>query len=295
MKKLIIIGSVLAVLVIAGLLFIHSNPAPKLPSDHPRIADGVAMQDVTFFSAALQRQMPYRVFLPDKLVPSQKLPVVYLLHGANGSFRDWSNCSNVSHYAAQGLILVMPEGAFSYYQNAALKPEDKYEDYLSHDLIAEVEARFPAATGRENRAIMGISMGGYASVKLAMTRPDLFAFVGALSPAIEAPERRFNVFQVGPWWRLRTIFGPWSSRTRQNADLFVLVKSANPARTPHLYLTAGEEEPLLKPNRRFAALLKDGGFTYEFHAKPGGHDWGEWDAQIPGCFESLLRHLKQAV
>jgi hypothetical protein len=29
-----------------------------------------------------------------------------------------------------------------------------------------------------------------------------------------------------------------------------------------------------------------------FHTKPGGHDWGEWDSQIPGCFESLLQHLK---
>jgi S-formylglutathione hydrolase FrmB len=291
MKKMIIIGVVLAVLAIAGLLFFHSNPAPKLPPDHPRIADGVAVKDVTFFSAALQRQMPYRVVLPEKLVPGQKLPVVYLLHGGNGSFHDWSNCSDVSRYAAQGLILVMPEGAFSYYQNAALKPEDKYEDYLTHDLIADVEARFPAASGRENRAIMGISMGGYAAVKLAMTQPDLFAFAGALSPAIEAPERRFNLLQVGQWWRLRTIFGPWGSRTRQNADLFVLVQSANPARTPYLYLTAGEGEPLLKPNRIFAALLKDRGFAFEFHTKLGGHDWGEWDAQIPGCFESLMRHL----
>jgi poly(3-hydroxybutyrate) depolymerase len=101
----------------------------ELPfSDHPQLAPGVAMQDVSFYSKALQRQMPYRVFLPAKILPGQKLPVVYLLHGGNGGFRDWSNRSDVSRYAAQGLILVMPEGAFSYYQNAALKPEDKYGD-----------------------------------------------------------------------------------------------------------------------------------------------------------------------
>jgi len=51
-------------------------------------------------------------------------------------------------------------------------------------------------------------------------------------------------------------------------------------------------EPLLIPNRRFAALLKNRSFAYEFHTKPGGHDWGEWNSQIPGCFESLLEHLK---
>ena len=68
------------------------------------------MRDVRFFSAALQRQMPYRVFLPAVISSGQKLPVVYLLHGGNGGFRDWSNDSEVAEYAARGLILVMPAG-----------------------------------------------------------------------------------------------------------------------------------------------------------------------------------------
>jgi len=246
------------------------------------------MQDVSFYSAALQRPMPYRVFLPAKLVPGQKLPVVYLLHGGNGCFRDWSNRSDVAQYAARGLILVMVQGDFSYYQNAALKPEDKYEDYLVNDLIADVEARFPAAKGRESRAIIGISMGGFAVAKLALSRPELFSFVGALSPSIDVCNRRFHLMQ---WWRLTRIFGPVGSKTRTMSDPFLLMQSANPAVTPYIYLTAGEHEPLLEPNRRFAARLRERHFEYEFHTKPGGHDWGEWDSQIPGCFESLFQHL----
>ena len=46
----------------------------------------------------------------------------------------------------------MPEGAFSYYMNAAQKPADKYEDYIVTDLISDVESRFPAARNRERRA-----------------------------------------------------------------------------------------------------------------------------------------------
>jgi enterochelin esterase-like enzyme len=76
------------------------------------------------------------------------------------------------------------------------------------------------------------------------------------------------------------------------SDPFVLAHSANPAITPYLYLAAGEKEPLLEPNRRFTALLRQRRFAFEFHTKPGGHDWGEWDSQIPGCFESLLLHFK---
>jgi putative tributyrin esterase len=286
--------STLTVLGLVALSFAGCRRAPQLQPDRPRLTSGVTLQDVSFFSAALQRQMAYRVYLPAKLPPGEKLPVVYLLHGNGGGFREWSSYSNVAQYAARGLILVMPEGGSSYYVNSALKPEDRYEDYLVHDLIADVEARFPAAAGRENRAVAGVSMGGFAAVCLALNRPDLLVFAGAISPAIDVPSRRFSISR---WWqsqRFRSIFGPSGSATRQARDPFHLVQSADPARTPYIYLTAGEQEPLLEPNRRFAARLREYHFTYEFHAQPGGHDWGEWNSQIPGCFESLLRHLTAA-
>jgi putative tributyrin esterase len=281
-----------AILSLAGC---HSSPPPQ--QDHPRLAPGVTMQDVSFLSPALKRQMPYRVFLPTKVAAGQKLPVVYLLHGCGGGVRDWSNYSDVAQYAATertgGLILVIVAGECSYYMNAALKPEDKYEDYLVTDLISDVDTRFPVAKGRANRAIVGVSMGGFAAVKLALTRPDLFVFAGAISPAIDVPSRRFTIKRASQWMRFRTIFGPWGSESRTFSDPFILVQTAAPSATPYLYLTAGEQEPLLDPNRRFASRLHERHFAYEFHTKPGGHDWNEWDQQIPGCFESLLQHLKQ--
>jgi S-formylglutathione hydrolase FrmB len=299
MKKRKILRPILTGLgsIAISLVGCHTNQLPD--HDHPRLASGISVQDITFYSMALQRQMPYRVFLPDKVEPGQKLPVVYLLHGNGGSYRNWSNYSDVARYAAKsgssgGLILVMPEGDSSYYMNAVEKPEDKYEDYLVHDLIADVEARFPVAQSRVNRAIVGVSMGGFAAVKLALCRPELFVFAGAISPAIDAPSRKFSLRRWGQGMRFHSIFGPEGSESRRKSDPFVLVRTADPARTPYLYLTAGEQEALLEPNRRFAALLKGRDFAYEFHTKPGGHDWNEWDSQIPGCFESLFRHLSLA-
>lgn len=85
----------------------------------------------------------------------------------------------------------MPEGSSSYYTNAVDPPQDRYEDYIVNDLILDVERRFPVAPGRSNRAIVGISMGGFGAVKLALRHPDLFSFVGGISSAIDAPGAPF--------------------------------------------------------------------------------------------------------
>lgn len=256
--------------------------------DHPRSFAGVRMQDVTFHSAALGRDMTYRVYLPAKMAPGCKLPVVYLLHGGGGGYKDWSNYSDVGQYTARGYVLVMPEGDSSYFMNEAEAAAERYEDFLTKDLIADVERRFPAASDRAHRAMVGVSMGGFAAVKLALTRPDLFAFAGCVSPAIDVPSRRFSWRRWGQSSRFRRIFGPDGSQSRRSADPFVLVNTADPAKTPYFYITAGEQEPMLEPIRRFAGLLKKHGFAYEFHTMPGGHNWIEWDAQIPECFERLI-------
>jgi len=232
--------------------------------------------------------------LPEKLPAGQKLPVVYLLHGRGQNFQDWSIHSDISRYALQGLILVMPEGNSSFYLNAALRPQDRYEDYITRDLVMDVEARFPAKTGRGNRAIVGISMGGFGAVKLALSHPELYAFAAGLSSAIDVPERQFALGHARQWWLFRSIFGPMGSAERAARDPFSMVLHADPKAAPYLYLTVGEQEPLLEPNQRFAELLKKQGFAFEFHTMPGLHDWTQWAAQIPGCFEGLLRELRKA-
>jgi S-formylglutathione hydrolase FrmB len=276
---------------IPNLLLSACHRAQQSQPDYPRQFPGVRMQDVAFHSAALGREMQYRVYLPASLPANRKLPVVYLLHGAGDDFRSLSNKSNVGTYALENLILVMPDGGLSYYMNEVEAPQEKYEDSLTEDLIADVESRFPAGNDRENRAIVGVSMGGFAAMDYALARPDLYAFAGALSPPIDVPERRFSLKHADQWWRFRTIFGPAGSEERLARDPFHLVQTANPQRTPYIYISAGEQEPLLEPIRRFAGRLNDRGIAYEFHVLPGGHDWTQWNAQIPGCFESLTQHL----
>lgn len=262
----------------------------QTPPDHPFVADGVRTEDVTFWSPSLNRMMTYRVFLPAAPGP-RPLPVVYLLHGSGDTYLQWSNRTEVSRQALAGLILVMPPGENSYYMNAAGSPRKRYEDFITRDLISDVESRFPARKDRAGRAFVGISMGGFAAVEYALARPDLFAFAGALSPAIDITERRFSWARIGQWWRFRQIFGPSGGDFRRAHNPFVLARSADPAAIPYLYLTVGKHESFYAPNCRFVEILRKRGFAFEFHQEPGGHDWTQWNAQVPGCFQSLLAHL----
>ena len=261
------------------------------PPDHPRLAPNVSLRDVTFRSAALSRDMQYRVILSLTAKPGQRLPVVYLLHGGGGGFRDWSNYSDVAHYAESGLILVMPEGAYSYYTNAVNPPQDRYEDYIVKDLIADVESKFPAATGRSNRAIVGVSMGGFGAVKVALHHPEQFIFAGGISSAVDVPRRAFTLKRLSQSRHYEAIFGSSGSQTRRDNDPFALVRTTTPEAAPYFFLTCGEQEGLLPANREFAALLGQRQFRFELHTVPGNHDWNQWNAWLPTLFHSLTEHM----
>ena len=283
-------GSILLV----AILFLTAGCSKKdaaPPLDHPRLTPNVVLRDVTFRSAALGRDMRYRVVLPASVKAGQRLPVIYLLHGGGGGFRDWTNDSDVARFADSGVILVMPEGGSSYYANAVDPPQDRYEDYIVSDIIADVESKFPAATARANRAIAGVSMGGFGAVKLALRHPNLFGFAAAMSSAIDVPRRAFSMKRWQQSRHYNSIFGTSGSQTRRENDPFVLVRTANPEATPYLFLTCGEQEGLLPANREFAKLLEARHFHFEFHTVPGGHDWNQWNAWLPSLFRSLAEHM----
>lgn len=249
------------------------------------------MQDVTFYSRALQRDMPYRVVMPPGDTSGRKLKTVYLLHGGGGGFRDWTNYSDVAKYSEHGLILVMPEGHSSYYANAAERQQDRYEDYIVKDVIEDVERKFPTVGSREGRAIVGVSMGGFGAINLALRHPGLFAFAGRISAAVDVPSRPFSIKRLEQWRRFRAIFGPWEGPIQKSNDAFQLVRSADAQNAPYFYLTCGEQEGLLGPNRQFASLLEARHFQYEFHTTPGDHNWKQWDKWLPELFQSLEEHL----
>jgi S-formylglutathione hydrolase FrmB len=274
-------------LAAGGLLLARRKPAAP-PVDRPQLVPGVSLRDLSFFSPSLQRQMQYRVLMPAAV--TGKLPVVYLLHGGGGSFQDWTSYTGVAQFA-RDLVLIAPRGDYSYYTNAAARPQDRYEDYLLDDLPADVAGRLPAQDNRAGRALVGVSMGGYGAVKAALRRPGHCGFVGALSAAIEVTRRPFSLRRYGQSRAFEELFGPAGSATRRHNDPFALAEAVDPGAMPFLHLSCGREEGLYAPNREFADLLARRGIAHHFLGARGGHDWGQWELQLPAVFASLREHL----
>jgi len=281
-------------LLCVGLLLLTAcGRKVEAPPDHPRLTPNVTLRDVTFHSAALNRDMRYRAVFPAGIPAGRKLPCIYLLHGGGGTFRDWSNYFDVSPLAERGFVLIMPQGDYSYYTNSAARPQDRYEDYIVDDLIANVERQFPAAPGRPNRAIAGVSMGGFGALNLSLRHPDLFAFAGAISPAIDVPSRPFAIRRIGQWRDFRAIFGPWGGPSQRENDPLILARSADPAAAPYMFVSCGNQEGLLASNRQFADILEHRHFRYEFHIVEGGHNWIQFNRTVPSLCNSLTEHFHQ--
>ena len=183
-------------------------------------------------------------------------------------------------------------GYESYDRNSAERPEGRCEDYIENDLMADVETRFHAAIGRQNRAIVGVSMGGFGAVQLAFRHPEWFALGVVSVPRSTFPVVRCQIKRIGQRRHHRSIVRARGGRaTQRDNDPFLLARAADPSKTPCLFLTCGEQEGLLPANRRLAELLQNRQFKYEFHAVPGGQDWSRWNARLASCSHSLLAHL----
>lgn len=269
----------------------QQQPPPR--PDNPRLTSRVVMQDVSFRSVALQRDVVYRVIIPNEISHARKLTAVYLLHGGGGGYRDWSNYSDVAQYAEAGFVLVMPEGESSYWINSADRKQDRYEDFIVNDLLNDVQHRFPVSSNRNARAIVGVSMGGFGAVTLGLKHPDLFRFVGGISSALDVPTRPFSFKRIAQWRHHRSIFGSWNGQHQQENDPYVLARHADPGSAPFFFLTCGDQEGLLPANRRLASQLQERQVPFLFRTAAAGHNWQEWNQQLPELFRNLHQHLPE--
>lgn len=252
------------------------------------------LREEAFQSAALGRAMRYRVLVPDAYEASdRRYPVLYLLHGLGGGYKDWTTRTNVAEYTRTlALIVVMPDGENQWYTNAA-DGSANFEDYIVTDLAADVVEKYRTVNSRYGRAIAGLSMGGYGALKLALKRPAQYAVVGSFSGA-------FGVTVEGRYDRriasvkaptLAGIFGAPDSDSRNQNDVFNLAASMKPAGAPYIYVDCGTADSLITENREVVAALHKAGVAYEYHEVAGAHSWDYWDRRIRDFLPILMKRL----
>lgn len=257
-----------SLLIVAALaLAVTSTSAVRESRDH------------TFSSAALKRSIPYRVIVPDNYAAtSTRYPVLYLLHGHGGMFTNWTDRTTVADDAAgHPLIIVMPSGENSWYVDGA--NGQAWESFLTKDLIEEIDSHYRTLPSRESRMIAGLSMGGYGAVKAGLSHPELYAFVGSFSGAFDIT-RPGDVFHGESKPDVMSVFGPIGSSVRSANDIYALSARASTSASPYFWIACGTSDPWLEPNRELVRTLNARGLAYEYHERPGGHEWGFWQWAI---------------
>ncbi|MGB7207744.1 MAG: alpha/beta hydrolase-fold protein [Pyrinomonadaceae bacterium] len=122
-------------------------------------------------SKLMAREMPYRVVLPEGYSKNStdRFPVVFLLHGLTGHYNNWTDRTKLTSYAQKHrFIIVTPEGNDGWYTDSVSTPNDKYESYIIQELIPEIDKSYRTLADRKNRAIAGLSMGGYGGLKFGL-------------------------------------------------------------------------------------------------------------------------------
>lgn len=260
-------------------------------------------ETVQFESRLVGAALPYNVILPADYKrgasKQRRYPVLYLLHGLGGSAADWVSArAHLADYAAQyPFIVVVPEGKDGWYTDGEA-PNEKFESYFVEELIPDVDRRFRTVASREGRAVAGLSMGGYGSLKFGLKHPELFAFAGSMSGALAAPswtpEMPLPEF-VKP--SIARVYGAASSAVRRDNDIYRIVRELTPERVralPFLYLDCGTEDFLISNSRDFSALLIEKKVPHEFRELPGTHEWPYWDRQVQEVLRLAARSLAPA-
>lgn len=207
---------------------------------------------------------------------SQHYPVLYLLHGMGGDEEAWMALGRASqildNLIAQGkakpMIVVMTNGNAA--QEAApgesqlgfVAPsmtmpktmEGSFEKAFP-DVVKFVDSHFRTIAKKSDRAICGLSMGGFHSKFISAEYPDMFDYVGLFSAAISAGN-------------------DITSEIYQNEDAKLKVQFD---KKPKLYwIGIGNADFLYKSNTDYRKYLDEHHYPYTYMETGEGHIWKNW-------------------
>jgi len=205
-----------------------------------------------------------------------RLPVLYLFHGANADETAWMRFGRVNlildNLLAAGkskpFLVVMPFGYGVPPGTPAPAGTDNTSQFsrdLIEDVIPFIESHYRAETGRDARAIAGLSMGGGESLGIGLNRLDLFSYVAGFSAALRPADfsKTFAAVAANP----------------QDAN-----------RKLHLlWFGCGAEDSLFAAAKSFHEFLDAQKIRHVFHESQGAHTWMVWRRYLNELAPLLFR------
>lgn len=255
----------------------------------------------TVASKILARSVSYCVVLPPSFDAdkTKRFPILYELHGLgdNEQFLVHSGLWNLvedqrERHELNDFLIATPAGGASFYIDSK-DGKVRYEAFLLQEFFPFIEKKYRASAGRANRAISGVSMGGYGALHLAFRHSQLFSSVSAHSAALIEKLPAFVSGPQSPRSRvLGAVFGnpPDTAFWNANSPL-TLAHSANLAGLK-IYFDCGDQDDYGFEAGAAALdkILTSRKIAHEFHIYPGRHDPGYFAAHIPAslAFHSRL-------
>jgi S-formylglutathione hydrolase FrmB len=243
-------------------------------------------------SVAMNKTLKAAVVLPDSYAKSKAAyPVLYLLHGGQGSFRDWLTLTpdkTLLHRLADqyNMIIVTPEGgATSYYFDSPLQKESQFETFISKEVIAKIESRYRVIKEKRGRVIAGLSMGGHGAMFIAARHPELFAAAGSMSGVMNIDTRTWKVpetFAKSRSENFARLLGPPKDTLSPYTEYTIVgMTDRLKANDVKLMFDVGVADFLIEPNRELHRRLLDNGTPHDYIERPGKHDWAYWQNALP--------------
>jgi len=240
---------------------LHVPGKTPLVHDFQNVPHGEVHQ-CFYFSKPIGLQREVDIYTPPGYnhQPDTKFPVLFLQHGSGDNQSTWTVHGKanwiIDNLIAQGkvkpMIIVMANGH-------ALPPGEHlpegvsnttlFEKDLLEEVIPYVEANYRVQPAPLGRAIVGLSMGGEQSLRIGLTHPELFAWVGGFSSA--APDKKALKNSLDD-----------AQAVNQHFKL--------------LWVGCGKNDFLLKRNEDFIGLLKEKKINHEWHLTEGIHCWPVW-------------------
>ena len=254
-----------------------------------------AVASVTYYSAPLQRHRRMHVYTPPGYESNNtRYPVFYLLHGAGDSDEAWTSVGRagiildnlIAARKAQPMIVVMPAGHTNGPTPGMGPPPapltiapgqpDEFTQDFTMAVRPYVEKHYRVRSGREHRAIAGLSMGGSQTLNVAIPFLNDYAYVGVFSSGVLGGGRGRGAAPPAEGSAAPATPAPPFGEAWEKRHLAMLDNAAAKKGLKLLWFSTGKEDSLVETTRSTVELLKRHGFTPQYIESAGGHTWLNW-------------------